>query len=112
MQVTVTGKDYEVSEGLREHLDSELNKLQRFYDPILDCRVTIEKEDRSKKVNIVVHVHGQMLKAASDAENVHAAIDGAVAKVTRQLKRLQEKRSDHRPRQETQKPRDEDEENE
>ena len=98
MQITVSGKDYEVSEGLRSYLEGELEKLERFYDPILDSRVTIEKVGRSKKVNVVVHVHGHILKAVHEAENVHAAIDGAVSKAERQLKKLQGKSSGRRPR--------------
>ncbi len=98
MKVTVTGKDYEVSDGLRTHLDEELEKLERYYDPVLDARVTVEKEDRQTKVNVVLHVQGNVLKAAHGADTIHAAVDGAIAKVKRQLKRQQEKRSDHRSR--------------
>lgn len=96
MQVSISGHRYDLSDRLRVYVEKELEKLGRFYTPLLDCQVTLSQERRKRKANIVVHVHAQVLTASHEADKVYAAVDGAMDKMGRQLKRLHDKRRYHR----------------
>ena len=96
MEISVTGHHVNLSEGTRSQIQDEASRLERFFSPLLECHVTIAEEGRNKKANIVVHVHAQTLTSAHEAERLSAAVDGALQKMQRQLKKLHDKRRNHR----------------
>ena len=96
MQVHIAGKRFDVSSRLKSHIESGAAKLMKFYDPIIDCRVTVGQENLTRRADIVVQVDAQMLKASNEAESVYVAVDGAMEKMERQLKKLRGKRRNHR----------------
>jgi ribosomal subunit interface protein len=96
MKTEIRGKHFEVSGRLREFIEKESEKLKQFYDPILDTRITLERENRMYRVEIVVHVHNHILKSTDEQDVVHPALGGAIDKMVRQLKRVKEKQ--RRPR--------------
>ena len=96
MQVHISGKNFDVSGRLKSHIESGTAKLLRFYDPIIDCRVTVGQENLMRRADVVVQVDAQMLKAAHEAETVYVAVDGALEKMEGQLKKLRDKRRKHR----------------
>ena len=96
MQVSVSGHHFDVSDRIRSHVEEEAAKLERFYSPLIDCQVVITEENRMRKVDVVVNVHGQTLKASHQVESAYVAVDGAMDKVKRQLKKLHDKRRKRR----------------
>ena len=96
MQVSIAGHQFELSDRLKVYIEEELTKLERFYTPLLDCQVTLSQEGRTRRANVVVHVHAQVLKASHEADKVYIAVDGAMDKMGNQLKKLHDKRRHHR----------------
>ena len=96
MQVSISGRHFDVSDRIRSHVEEEAAKLERFYSPVIDCQVIITEENRLRKVDVVVNVHGQTLKASRQVESAYVAIDGAMDKIKRQLKKLHDKRRKRR----------------
>ena len=96
MEISVTGHHVNLSENTRSQIQDDAAKLERFYSPLLECHVTITEEGRNKKASVVVHVHAQTLTAANKAERLPLAVDGALQKMERQLKKLHDKRRNHR----------------
>lgn len=96
MKTEITGKNLEVSGRLREYIEKETEKLRQFYEPILDVRITLERENRMFRVEIVAHVHNHILKATDEQDVIHPALGGAIDKMVRQLKRVKERQ--RRPR--------------
>jgi len=92
MQVSVSGHHFNVSRRVREHVAEGAAKLERFYTPLIDCQVVITEEKRERKVDIVVNLQAQSVKASHEAESVYVSIDAALDKVKRQLKKLHDKR--------------------
>ena len=97
MKVMISGHHYELSETTRDYIEAESAKLERFYTPILGCQVTIAKEERMEKADVVVSLHGQSLKSSDESDKLYPAIDGAIDKMIRQLKKVHDKRRKPRP---------------
>jgi ribosomal subunit interface protein len=96
MKTEITGKHFELSVRLREYIEKETERLNQYYEPILDTRITLERENRMYRVEIVVHIHNHILKATDEQDVVHYALGGAIDKMVRQLKRVKERQ--RRPR--------------
>jgi putative sigma-54 modulation protein len=104
MRTDVIGRNIEVTEAIRQHAESKTSKLDKFYDKIQAVTVTLSKADHHKtgdfKVELVVDVeHHDDFVSHVSGQDLYAAIDDAVQKVTRQLTEFKErlKQDHHRP---------------
>ena len=91
MQITVSGHHVDVTQPLREYVDSKLGKLQRHFENITNTEVTLTVEKQRQKAEANVHVAGRDLHAASESEDMYAAIDSIADKLDRQLIKHKEK---------------------
>jgi len=96
MDLTVTFRHFEGSDNLRDYVEKSLGKLERFCDSVEDAHVILGIEKHRNLVEITVNVHGQVLKAMNEANDMYISIDGAVDKLERQLKKYNTKLKSHR----------------
>ena len=92
MQFSVSGHHFPLSDRTKSHVEDAIAKLEKFYNPVIDAHVTITRESRSIRTDVVVNVHAQTLKSSGDADKVHTSVDAAIDKMVRQLKKLHDKR--------------------
>ena len=92
MQIVISGHHYHVSDNTRRHINAAVSRFERFYTPVLDCHVTVTKEEPAFRVDIIVNVHGQTLKASNSGDKLFPVIDGSAKKMIRQLKKLHDRR--------------------
>lgn len=92
MEIIISGHHYHVSDVTREHIESEVMRLERFYNPLIDCHVTITQEGHGYRVDVIVNVQGQTLKASNEGRKLFPIIDTATKKMGTQLKKLHDRR--------------------
>jgi putative sigma-54 modulation protein len=98
MQLSVTGHHIEITQSLRNYVDTKLAKLERHFDHMTDihCVLTVEKLEH--KAEATIHVGGGTIHAEQTEQNMYAAIDILVDKLDRQVKKHKEKLTDHHAR--------------
>ncbi|HEY8520923.1 MAG TPA: ribosome-associated translation inhibitor RaiA [Gammaproteobacteria bacterium] len=104
MQLSVTGHHVEVTQALRDYVQTKLSRLERHFDNMTDihCVLTIEK--LLHKAEATVHMGGGTVHADAVDGDMYAAIDALADKLDRQVKKHKEKLTDHHAR-EVEKPR-------
>ena len=95
MNLSVTGHHLEITQPIRDYLDSKLERLTRHFDHVIDVNVILSVERLQRKVEATVHVRGRDLFAESHDEDMYAAIDALADKLERRLRKHKEKLSDH-----------------
>lgn len=95
MQITVSGHHVDVTPALREYVNNKLNRLQRHFDNITNTDITLTVEKLIQKAEGTVHIAGADLFAASESEDMYAAIDLLADKLDRQLIKHKEKHRGH-----------------
>jgi putative sigma-54 modulation protein len=96
MEIQITSRHEKATQSLQDTISSELEGLQKFYDRITSCHVVLDKERGKEIMEIVVHMAGHTVAATAKAENMGKAIDSAITKVERQLKKINEKIKSHK----------------
>jgi putative sigma-54 modulation protein len=91
MQLNVSGHHVEVTDPLREYVESKFERLQRHFDHITNTQVTLIVEKMVQKAEATVHISGADLFAACESEDMYAAIDALADKLDRQLIKHKEK---------------------
>jgi len=99
MQLLLKGKNFVISDRVRDYVEKKIGKLDRYLPEIDEARVEItqEKTKSSKDRNIVqvtLRTNGTILRAEDRSEAIYASIDAAVDKIHRQIVRYKDKRVD------------------
>ena len=98
MQLNVSGHHVEVTDSMRDYVESKISRLERHFDIVsgVHCILTVEK--LRHKAEAKVNVSGGTIYAETTEEDMYAAIDGLVDKLDRQVRKHKEKLSDHHAR--------------
>lgn len=96
MQITISGHHLEITDSLRDYVDSKLERLNNHHDRITSTNVTLSVDKLIQKAEATVHVSGKDLFAEASHEDLYAAIDALADKLDRQLIKHKEKQRSHR----------------
>jgi putative sigma-54 modulation protein len=98
MQLTITGHHIEVTAALKDKVKSKLSKLERHFDHLTDVHCILTVEKLQHKAEATVHLTGGTIHADAIDEDMYAAVDSLVDKLSRQVKKHKEKLTDHHAR--------------
>ncbi len=96
MQLLVRGKNLEVSEAMRAHVEKKLGRLDRYLDSVAQTEVEISLEktraasDRYA-VQVTMLTNGSIVRSEERAHDVPTAVDAVVEVLQRRLVGLKEK---------------------
>jgi len=95
MQLTITGHHVDVTDSMREYVESKISKIERHFDHMtgIHCILTVEKLEH--KAEATINLTGGALHADAVESDMYAAIDALVDKLARQVIRHKEKLTDH-----------------
>jgi putative sigma-54 modulation protein len=102
VQLQVSGRNLDITAPIREYAERKLARIERHLteDTRVDLELAIER-NRSISANqhaeLTVWTRGPVLRAHEYAEDMYAAIDLAVDKLDRQVRRYRERRRHWRP---------------
>ena len=95
MQINLTGHHIDITESLREYVDTKFAKLERHFDHITNVHVILNVEKTNQKAEATVHLNGGEIFADSVHDDMYAAIDGLIDKLDSQVIKHKEKMKKH-----------------
>ncbi|GGW70011.1 ribosome hibernation promoting factor [Alishewanella tabrizica] len=95
MQINLTGRHIEITEALKDYVDSKFSKLERHFDNINNVHVILNVEKLKQIAEAKINLSGGEVFAMSEDENMYAAIDQLIDKLDRQVIKHKEKLSRH-----------------
>lgn len=95
MQINITGHHLDLTDALRDLVQSKFTKLKRHFDHVTNVHVVLTVEKKIQKAEATVHVSGQDIFAQSESLDMYASIDGLIDKLDRQIIKYKEKLGDH-----------------
>lgn len=91
MRINITARHFKLKDELKQFTEKEIQRLQKYYDQIIDAEVVLEWQKIHRRAEIKMTVYGTVLTAQYRADEMHKAINGAIEKMERQLKKYKEK---------------------
>ena len=97
MKFRVNGKQIDVGEPLREHVQERITKgVSKYFDDPLDGDITFSREGRQFRVDCLVNVsHGIRLRSHATADDAYAVFDKAADRIEKQLRRYKSRLIHH-----------------
>ena len=102
MQITVSGKQVDVGESLRTHIETRLSEgINKYLERVTHVTVVISRESHMFKTDINVNTgthSGIVIKSRAESDDVYACFDAAATKVEKQLRRYKRRITNHHAR--------------
>lgn len=96
MNVSVTARHCDVSDGLRRRIDRRAERLLRYNERIRDVEVVFDGEGGQHAVEVQVKEDGgPRLVAQAAGQSFRVALERAMDKVARQARKTRERRVEH-----------------
>ena len=91
MRITISGKNIEVTAGLRQAVEDKLSKLERYFTPETDILVTLSVEKERQKIEVTIPVKGNIIRSEQVSNDMYVSIDLVEEIIERQLKKYKNK---------------------
>jgi ribosomal subunit interface protein len=97
MKLSVSGKQIDVGEALREHVATALDgAVGKYFDAAIDGAVLFSREAHLFCCDIQVHARrGIFMQAEAEADDIHIAFDRALERIAKRLRRYKRRLRDH-----------------
>ena len=91
MQYIISGKNIDVTEGLKAAVQDKLGKLERYFTPETEVHVTLSVEKERQKIEITIPMKGNIVRAEQVSDDMYVSIDMAVDLLERMIRKYKTK---------------------
>jgi len=97
MRIAVQGKQMDVGDSLRTHIEDALKtNTEKYFDKAVEGTATVSKDKHLFKSDITVHVGKEIhVQGRGTAEDAYAAVDESIDRISKQLRRYKRRLRDH-----------------
>ena len=87
MKFIISGKNIEVTPGLKDAVEQKLGKLERYFTPETEVIVTLSVEKERQKIEVTIPVKGSIVRSEQTSGNMYVSIDLVEEVIERQLRK-------------------------
>jgi len=98
VQINISARHGHLSPGTQEKISDKVESIRRLFDRITAIHVVVDLEHRdepSVELKVLAEHHDEFI-ATVKAENVLAALDGAIDKTEAQVRKFKDRLKDHK----------------
>jgi len=87
MKYIITGRNIEITEGLKAAVYEKIGKLERYFSPDTEVHVTLSVQKDNQKIEVTIPVRGNIIRSEQVSSDMYVSIDLVEEIIERQLKR-------------------------
>lgn len=91
MRYTITGRNIDVTPGLREAVIEKIGKLERYFNQDTEAIITLSVTKDRQKIEVTIPVKGHIIRAEEQSTDMYVSIDLVDEIIERQLKKYKKK---------------------
>ena len=91
MKFIITGRNIDVTQGLRLAVTEKIGKLEKFFAEDTEVHVTLSVEKDRQKIEVTIPVKGNIIRAEQVSSDMYVSIDLVEEIIERQLKKYKNK---------------------
>ena len=86
-----SGRNIELTEGLKAAVEEKLSKLEKFFAPDTDVFVTLSVEKERQKIEVTIPIKGHVIRSEQSSNDMYVSIDLVEEVIERQLRKYRTK---------------------
>ncbi|MEW5875336.1 MAG: ribosome-associated translation inhibitor RaiA [Candidatus Zixiibacteriota bacterium] len=87
MNLRVTARHFDLSDNLKSHVEGRAERLERFFDNIIDMHWILDVDKHRQSAEVTVQVYGTVLTSSSVTSDIYASVDETTDKMEAQIKK-------------------------
>ena len=91
MKFTITGRNIELTKGLKDAVEDKLSRLEKYFTPDTDVYVTLSVEKERQKIEVTIPMKGNIIRSEQVSNDMYVSIDLVEEVIERQLKKYRTK---------------------
>ena len=91
MKFVISGKNIDVTEGLKNAVEDKLGKLERYFTSDTEIIVTLSVEKERQKIEVTIPVKGNIIRSEQVSSDMYVSIDLVEEIIERQLRKYKNK---------------------
>lgn len=91
MRYIISGKNIDVTEGLKEAVYEKIGKLERYFTDDTEVQVTFSVEKERQKIEVTIPMKGNIIRAEEESTDMYVSIDLVEEIIERQLRKYKNK---------------------
>lgn len=91
MRYIITGRNIEITKGLREAVEEKIGKLERYFNEDTEAHITLNVTKDRQKIEVTIPVKGSIIRAEQESNDMYVSIDLVEEIIERQLKKYKSK---------------------
>ena len=98
MQITITARHFDLTQAIRDHVETACLKLNKYFEPIITIHVTLAWDNNRNICEMSLHASKFGLQSQSEEVDMYLAIDNTIDKMEAQIKKLKDRVTNHQKR--------------
>ncbi len=91
MNYMISGKNIDVTEGLKSAIYDKLGRLEKFFAEDANAQVTLSVEKERQKIEVTIPMKGHIIRAEQVSDDMYVSIDMVAEIIERQVVRYKKK---------------------
>lgn len=91
MNIIISGKNIDVTEGLKSAVQDKIGKLEKYFTPETEVHATLSVEKDRQKIEVTIPVKGSIIRSEQVSNDMYVSIDLVEEVIERQLKKYKNK---------------------
>ena len=91
MNLVISGKNIDITDGLRSAVEDKIGKLERYFTDSTEVHVTLSTEKNRQKIEVTVPMKGSIIRAEETSTDMYVSIDLVEEVIERQLRKYKNK---------------------
>ena len=91
MNYIISGKNIEVTEGLKSAIYEKLGRLEKFFTEDTDCQVTFSVEKDRQRIEVTIPMKGHIVRAEQSSDDMYVTIELVGEVIERQSARYKKR---------------------
>ena len=73
MNLVISGKNIDITEGLRAAVEEKIGKLERYFNDSTEVHVTLSTEKNRQKIEVTVPMKGTIIRAEETSTDMYVS---------------------------------------
>ena len=91
MNYMISGKNIDVTEGLKQAIYDKLGRLEKFFAEDANAQVTLSVEKERQKIEVTIPMKGHIIRAEQVSDDMYVSIDMVAEIIERQVIKYKKK---------------------
>ena len=91
MKIVVRGKNFEVTDALREWVEKKLGKIEKYFNNLKEVQVVLVVNRDRHRAEVTIPLDGIVLRGEEETGDMYSSVDMVIDKLEKQIKKYKTK---------------------